>query len=513
MASRILGLVRDQILAYYFGAGDAMDAFRIAFRLPNLLRDLFAEGAMSAALVPTFTRAVMSGGKPQAWRVGNSVINLIIAVTGVVVVAGVLFAGPLVTLYAGDFRRAPGKIELTIYLTRIMFPFLTLVSVAAVMMGLLNALHRFFLPALSPAMFNVGTIACALLFVPLAPTLGITPIVAIAVGTLVGGAGQVLLQWSALHREGFRYTFTLDFHDEGLRQIGRLMAPGIAGLAAVQVNLFVNSWLATGLGTGAVSWLDYAFRLMYMPIGLFGISVATAVLPQISRHAASNDDAGVRESLSSGLRMMLMVNVPATAGLAALATPIVSLIYEHGRFTQADTAATAGALMCYAPGLLGYSAVKLVSPAFYALGTSRVPVIASAASVMVNIGLNLILIRVLGHRGLALGTAVAALANAAILLWLVRRRLGGIDGGRLLTALVKIALASLVMAGAAYETERLLHVPFGGNGLPTQAIRVFGAIAAGLVVLAASAHLLRIREFTASVRMVTDRLRQGPSSV
>jgi putative peptidoglycan lipid II flippase len=262
-----------------------------------------------------------------------------------------------------------------------------------------------------------------------------------------------------------------------------------------------------------VSWLDYAFRLMYMPIGLFGISVATAVLPQISRHAASNDDAGVRESLSSGLRMMLMVNVPATAGLMALATPIVSLIFEHGRFTQADTAATAGALICFAPGLLGYSAVKLVSPTFYALGTSRVPVIASAASVMVNIGFNLILIRVLGHRGLALGTAVAALSNAAILLWLIRRRLGGVDGGRLLTAMTKIALASLVMAGAAYETERLLHVLFDGNGLPTQAIRVFGAIVAGLVVLAASARVLRIREFTASVRMVTDRLKQGSSSV
>ena len=190
-----------------------------------------------------------------------------------------LFAGPLVTLYAGDFSAVPGKLELTIRLTRIMFPFLTLVTVAAVLMGMLNALHRFFIPALSPAMFNVATIVCALLLVPLAPTLGITPIVAIAVGTLVGGAGQVLLQWPALHREGFRYTFTLDFHDEGVRQIARLMGPGIAGLAAVQVNLFVNSWLATSLGTGAVSWLDYAFRLMYMPIGLFGISIATAALP------------------------------------------------------------------------------------------------------------------------------------------------------------------------------------------------------------------------------------------
>jgi putative peptidoglycan lipid II flippase len=511
MTSRILGMVRDQVLAYYFGAGDAMDAFRIAFRLPSLLRELFAEGAMSAAMVPTFTRAVASGGKSQAWRVGNNVINLMVVITGAFVLAGIIFAGPLVTLYAGDFGKVPGKIELTIRLTRLMFPFLTMVTVAAVLMAMLNAVHRFFIPALSPAMFNVATIVCALLLVPPAPRLGITPIVAIAIGTLLGGAGQVLLQWPALHREGFRYRASLDLRDEGLRQIGRLMGPGIAGLAAVQVNLLVNSWLATGLGTGAVSWLDYAFRLMYMPIGLFGISIATAALPRISRYAALNDGAGVRRSVSSGLRMMLMLNVPATAGLVALAAPIVSLIYERGRFTHGDTLATAGALICYAPGLLGYSAVKLVSPAFYALGTSRAPVLASGASVIINIVLNLVLVRVLGHRGLALGTAIAAISNAAMLLWLLHRRLGGIDGRRLATAFSKIALASLVMAGAAYEAERVLRIPFGGAGLSTQAIRVFGAIGIGLAVLAGSAQALRISEFTESLRLVRTRLKRGPS--
>ena len=511
MASRVLGMVRDQVLAYYFGAGDAMDAFRIAFRLPNVLRELFAAGAMSAALVPTFTRAVAAGGKSQAWRLGNNVINLMVVVTGASVLVGIIFAGPLVRLYAGDFGKVPGKLELTTHLTRLMFPVLTMVTVAAVLMAMLNAVHRFFIPALSSAMFNVGMIACALLFVPLARPLGITPIVAIAIGTLVGAAGQALLQWPALHREGFRYETTLDLHDEGLRQIGRLMAPGIAGLAGMQVNLFVNSWLATSLGTGAVSWLDYAFRLMYMPIGLFGVSIATAALPRISGHAALNDEAGVQRSVSSGLRMMLMLNVPATAGLLALATPIVTMIYERGRFTHADAVATAGALMCYAPGLIGYSVVKLVSPAFYALGTSRAPVLASGAGVIINIGLNLFLVRVLGHKGLALGTAIAALSNAAILLWLLHRRLGGIDGRRLATALSKIALASLVMAGAAYEAERVLHVPFGGAGLSMQAMRVFGAIGIGLAVLGGSAQLLRIREFTESLRLVTNRAKRGPS--
>jgi putative peptidoglycan lipid II flippase len=241
---------------------------------------------------------------------------------------------------------------------------------------------------------------------------------------------------------------------------------------------------------------------MYMPIGLFGISIATAALPNISGHAAVNNDAGVRQSVSSGLRLMLMLNVPATAGLAALATPIVRVIYEHGRFTPLDTAATASALMCYAPGLVGYSAVKLISPAFYALGSSRIPVIASAASVVVNVAINLVLVRTLGHRGLALGTAIAALCNGAILFVLLRARLRGLEGGRIFTAMWKILLASTVMAAAAYETERWLHVPLPGDAVIVQAARVFGAIVSGLVVLALCAQLLRIREFTESLRAV-----------
>ena len=495
MTSRILGLIRDQVLAYFFGAGDAMDAFRIAFRLPNVLRDLFAEGALSAAVVPTFTRALATGDKSGAWRLASNLISVLLLISGGAVVAGVALAEPLVQLYAAGFRDVPGKIELTIRLTRIMFPFLMLVATAAVMMAMLNALHRFFIPALSPAMFNIATIACAVVAVPLSSALGIEPIAAIAAGTLIGGLGQILVQWPALRREGFRYHPVLDAHDPWLREIGRLMGPGVAGLAAVQINLFVNSWLAAGLGTGAVSWLDYAFRLMYMPIGLFGISIATASLPAISGHAASRNDPGIRQAVSSGLRMMVMLNVPATLGLLVLATPIVRLIFERGRFTPADTAATAAALMCYAPGLMGYSAVKLISPSYYAMGHSRIPVIASAASVAFNIGVNLVLVRSLGHRGLALGTAAAALLNASLLLLLLRSRLGGLEGRRLAIAAAKISVASVAMALAAYHTERILHIPFSGNTVAVQAIRVFGAIGIAMGVLALFAHLLRIEEF------------------
>jgi putative peptidoglycan lipid II flippase len=277
MASRILGLVRDQVLAYYFGAGDAMDAFRVAFRIPNLVRDLFAEGAMSAAFVPTFTRELSLAGKDRAWRLANSVVTALVTVTGVLVLLGVVFAEPLVRLYAVGFDNVPGKVELTVSLARIMTPFLTMVAVAAVFMGMLNSLGHFFIPALSPAMFNVATIVITVALVPFAADLGTQPIVLVALATLVGGLGQLLIQWRPLRREGYRLRPALDVRDPALGRVLILMGPGTIGLAATQINVFVNTQFASNEGTGAISWLDYAFRVMYLPIGLFGVSPQPAM--------------------------------------------------------------------------------------------------------------------------------------------------------------------------------------------------------------------------------------------
>ncbi len=505
LASRLLGLFRDQVLAYLFGAGHAMDAFNVAFRIPNLARDLFAEGAMSAAFVPTFTRKLATASRADAWQLGNNVINALLVTTGVLVLAGVLFADSLTALFAGNYAFVPGKLELTTTLTRIMLPFLTLVAVAAAAMGILNSLGYFFLPALSPAMFNVAVVLSAAA-VPLAPRLGIDPIVLIAAGTVLGGAGQIALQWPFLRREGFRYRPILDPRDQGLRDVLLLMGPGTLGLAAVQINVFVNTVLATGEGAGAVSWLNYAFRIMYLPIGLFGVSVATAALPSLSAQAAREDLSEMRRTLSSGLRLMLMLNIPATIGLIALASPIVGLIFERGLFTTADTAATTAALLYYAPGLVGYAAVKLAVPAFYALKESRTPVAVSAATVVINVTLNLLLVRVIGYRGLALGTAIAALVNAGTLLALLRRRLGGLDERRVVTALMKILVASGVMGIAAATTEASLHAWLPGLGLLPRALRVTAAIGVGVVVLAAAARALRIREFDEAWQHLSTRL-------
>ena len=510
MASRLLGVARDAVLAATFGAGYQMDAFTIAFKIPNLVRDLFAEGAMSAAFVPTFTRTLSSRGPEAAWRVGSLVINALVVVTGVLVVIGIIFASPITSTIAPNFANYAGKLELTTTLTRLMLPFLTTVAVAVAMMGMLNSLHRFFIPALSPAMFNVATILCAVALTPLLMDMGYPGIISLAIGTLLGGLGQILLQWPSLRRQGFRYSPVLDFTDPDLREILRLMIPGTLGLAAVQINVLVNAYLATWQEEGAASWLSFAFRLMYLPIGLFGVSIATAALPDISRQTVTADLRAIRQIVSRALRMMLMLNVPATVGLIVLAEPIVSLILERREFTPYHTTQTAAALMFYAPGLLGYSAVKIASPTFYSLGNSRTPVIVSMASVAVNVALNLSLIRVLGFRGLALGTALAALVNAVTLLWLLRTRLEGLEGRRIAVAFVKITIASAAMGAAAYYSHAWLVAALPGRGLIAQLVQVFGAIGIAVVVLAAGARLLRIAEFDDAMRRVLQRLR--PSS-
>ena len=508
LASRVLGLVRDQVLASLFGAGNDMDAFIVAFRIPNLVRDLFAEGAMSAAFVPTFTRHLTLSGKASAWRLGNNVLNALLLGTGAIVIGGIVFAEPLVRMYAHDFAAVPGKLELTIQLTRVLLPFLTLVAVAAAAMGMLNSLHHYFLPALSPAMFNVATIVCAIALVPLMPALGEPRIMAIAIGALIGGVGQIALQWPSLRREGFRYQPVFDPGDAGLRQVLLLMGPGTIGLAATQVNLFVNTLLATSQGTGAASWLTYAFRLMYLPIGLFGVSIGTAVLPAVSRHASVGDTAAIRHTVSRGLALMLMLNVPATLGLMVLATPIVQLLFERGHFLPADTAATAAALRLYAAGLIGYSAVRIASPTFYAIGESRTPAIVSVSAIAVNVIASVTLVRAIGFQGLALGTSIAAIVNAALLLWLLHRRLGGMDGRALLATLAKVTMSSLVMAAAAVAIQRAMDRVAPGTHLTPQAIRLGATIGGSVAVLAVMARVLGVEAFDEAVEMAQARVRK-----
>jgi putative peptidoglycan lipid II flippase len=413
-----------------------------------------------------------------------------------------------VTMFAEDYSQVPGKLELTVLLTRVMLPFLTLVAVAAAFMGMLNSLNRFFVPALSPAMFNVASILCAILLVPLMPRVGLPPITAMAIGVLIGGAGQILAQWPVLHKAGYRYRPVVDLREPGLRQVLILMGPGTLGLAATQINVFVNTVLATGEGTGAVSWLNYAFRLMYLPLGIFGVSIATAAVPAIARHAARDDIAGMRHEVANGIAMMTVLNVPATLGLIVLARPIIAMLFERGAFAPRDTEATAAALVCYAIGLIGYSVVKVVSPTFYALHESRKPVMVSAASVLVNAALNIMFVRRFGYLGLAVGTSLTALLNASVLLHMLRRRLGGIEGTRLLGVFGRTLAASVVMGAAAFALDEWLIQVLPGRSLLMELVRVGTAISGSLVVLLAASWLVGLHEIKDVLRALTARVRR-----
>jgi putative peptidoglycan lipid II flippase len=509
LTSRMLGLARDTVLAAVFGAGNEMDAFVVAFRIPNLVRELFAEGAMSAAFVPTFTRHLTLHGKASAWRLGNNVLSALLVVTGVLVIVGIVATRPLVTAYAGDYASVSGKLDLTITLARVMLPFLTLAAIAAAVMGMLNSLRHYFIPALAPAAFNVATIACALLLTPVMTAIGQPRIMAIAIAAILGGLGQIAVQWPVLRAEGFRYSPTLDRHDPGLGEVVMLMGPGTFGLAATQINLLISTQLAVGQGTGAVSWLQYAFRLIDLPIGLFAVSIATAVLPAVARHAAIDDRQAVSQTIARGITLMLMVSVPASVGLFLLARPIVQLLLERGQFLRADTVATAAAVQCYAIGLVGFSAVRIASPVFYALRRSGVPVMLSINTIVLNLVLSLILVRWIGFRGLAVATSLAAIVHGVLALVLLRQQLGRIGGGHLAMTFLKISAASAVMALVVTVATRELSAWAPGTGTGAQLLRLTIAIGAGLIAVGLSAKLLRISEFDEVIDRVRDRLGAG----
>lgn len=473
-----------------------MDAYFVAFRIPNLVRDLFAEGAMSAAFVPTFTRHMTLHGREDAWRLGNNVLNALLLVTGATVALGLVFARPLVSVYAHNFADVPGKLELTTQLARVMMPFVTLAAIAAAVMGMLNSLRHYFLPALAPATFNVVAIIFALAVAPLMPAFGQPPIMAVALAVVVGGLTQIGLQWPLLSREGFRYRPILNVRDPGLHQVLLLMGPGTLGLAATQVNLFISTLLASSQGTGAVSWLQYAFRVMYLPIGLFGVSIATAVLPAAARHAAVSDTAAIRETVRRGLSLMLFVNIPAACGLMLLSHEIVRFLLERGHFTAADTAATAAALRFYALGLVGYSTARIGAPVFYALGRSRVPVLLTVVSVGVNLVLSLTLTRSIGYLGLALATSVASLVNASLCIILLRARLGGIGGRSLVPAVGKVAIAAAAMSLTVVGARLLLPAAAPHDGTLHQGMALVAMIGAGVLALAGTASLLGIEELS-----------------
>jgi putative peptidoglycan lipid II flippase len=492
MFSRVLGLLREQASAALLGAGLEAQAFLVAFRIPNLLRDLFAEGALSAAFVPTYTRRLQEGGPEAANRLGSRLLSVLMIVMALLVLAGVLGAGAIVRVLAPGFE--PEKAELTIRLTRIMLPFLPLVSFAALAMGMLNARERFGPPALAPAMFNVVTIlGAAVLW-----GLGLSPY-AVAVGwsiaTLLGGLAQLLIQLPPLMSTGWRFRFEWAPADPDVRHIGRLMGPATLGMAAVQVNTFFSTIFAS-YEDGAVAWLQYAFRLLYLPVGVFGVAVGTVAATGVAKQVAAGDLSGLAATLQRSLRSLAFLTAPSTLGLMVLATPIVRLLFEHGKFAERvdNTANTATALAITSASLMAYCSVKVMVPAFYALGRPRVPVIASALAVAANLLTMFALHTRFGFRGVALGLVASTLVNAFVLGVVLHRRVGSIAGPGLAGFLARVGGATLVMGLVSYFTAQALEDLLGTHGLLRRAVIALVPIALGAVSYFGLAYVFGITE-------------------
>lgn len=508
MASRVLGLARDLIIAALFGASRSLDAFLIAFRIPNLLRDLFAEGALSTAFVTVFTQKIATDHDESAWKLASKVTTIVTVFMSAIVLLGILFAPLLVRLQAPGF--APDDVVFTTLLLRIMYPFILLVSLAALVMGMLNARRIFGVPAMASSFFNLGSIIGGVsLGWWIDPGFGPRSLIGLALGTLVGGLCQLGVQLPTLRKEGFRFRFDWDTRDAGVRRIIALMIPAIIAGSAVQVNVVVNGIFAS-YWEGAISWLQYAFRLMQLPLGVFGVAIATVTLPLVSRSAALGDRDEFRSILARGLRLAFFLTIPSAIGLICLAEPIIGLIFERGRFDHRATVETAAALRFYAIGLVAYAGLKVLAPAFYALDQRRTPMYVSLLSIGVNLALNTLTFK-LGweHRGLALSTSIVAMLNFAILYVLMRRLAGGLETGQFARGLLRLGIAAAGLAVFCYAAQRLILTDFFLWSLPVKIPALVGVIAGAGGLFFASCYLLHVPEMRETMDLLSRRLRRG----
>jgi putative peptidoglycan lipid II flippase len=507
MCSRVLGLIREQIFAALFGGGRAMDAFTVAFRTPNLLRDLFAEGALSTAFITTFSKTIATDGDGAAWRLANKVATLAAVVLSAICVIGVIIAPLLVALFAPGFD--PDKAHLTVMLARIMYPFILLVSLAALVMGMLNAKHVFGVPAMASSFFNLGSIAGGVLIGRwLDPHFGPRALVGLAIGTLVGGALQLLVQLPSLAKLGYVFHPDFRWRDPGVKKILRLMGPAVIAASSVQLNVMINSMFASTLGDGPIFWLAIAFRLMQLPLGVFGVALATVTLPVLSRLVAAGDSANFRSELARGLRLAFLLTIPATIGLIILAEPIISVLYQHGKFNAFQTVQAAAALRFYAIGLTAYSAMKVLVPAFYALDRRKTPMIVSFIAVGVNLFFNWLFTFRLGwgHRGLALSTGCVAVTNFLLLYALMRRHVTHLHTGLLAKMLSKVVLAGFALGAVCWAGQHWLLGQWQVQATASKALCLFATISVATLAFFAVAALLRISEVTHVLALVRQKL-------
>jgi putative peptidoglycan lipid II flippase len=519
MFSRVFGLIRETVFAAFFGAGFINDAFYVAFKIPNLLRDLFAEGALSVAFVKVFTDYKINVSEKEAWRLASLVFNGIAVVLSVIVVLGMILAPYFVPILARDFP--PEKIQLTIFLTQLMFPFILLVALSAVVMGVLNTKGRFGIPASASTAFNIVSISVGVILAyylsggdwVVLPDKNAVPelpaqwaITGMAIGTVFGGLAQMAIQLPSLYKVGFRFKPVLSFTDKGVRRVMNLMGPAIIGTSAVQIKVLIDTFLLSGID-GGNSWLPQSFRLMQFPIGVFGVAIGVAALPTLARLGSENNIARFRSTLANSLGLVFLLTIPSACGLIVLGEPIIRLIYERGAFRSFDTDMVAWALAAYSIGLAGYAAIKVLSPSFFALEDAKTPMIVSVSSVLVHVGFSFFLVDYLstvgvsperpsgyGHIGVALSTSIVALLNFFALVYLMRRKIERIEARKIISSFIRIAVASAVMSVVCWFSYRFLTNFFGAKTFPVKLVETFVPILLGGITFLVTARLLGVSE-------------------
>ena len=494
--SRILGYAKDMILAVFFGATGLSDTFFVAFRIPNLLRELFAEGSMSSAVIPVLTEHQTKYGDEEAKRLVRIIFTSITIFVGLICVLGIIFAPAIVTAIAPGFLNMPDKFSLTVLLTRLMFPFLLFISLAAIVMGALNTRRIFFIPAVAPAMLNITIIAAVLLLAP-----GMEqPIIAVAIGVAIGGLVQFAFQIPSFFKNGYSLTPQYDFRHPGLKKISILILPATMGMAVAQINIFISTILASYLAEGSITYLYYSMRLIQFPIGIFGVAMGMAVLPTLSEHAVKGDFDSLRSDFSFALRLLFFMTIPAMAGLIALREPIVNMLFQRGKFDYAATIGTSQALLFYSLGIWAMVGVRIVTVSFYSMQDTRTPVKVAVIALLTNIILSLIFMGPLKHSGLALANAVASSVNFTALFFMLRKKLGRVEGKKIAASFIKISTASAVTGLMGWFIIRG-DIWMQSGKIIEKASAMTGVIALYIAVYILIMYLFRSEELTYLINM------------
>jgi putative peptidoglycan lipid II flippase len=490
--SRILGYAKDMILAAYFGASGLSDAFFAAFRIPNLMRELFAEGAMSSAFIPVLTEYREKKGEEEARRLVRITFTFILAVVGLICILGIIFAPAVVSVVAPGFlTKYPEQFPVTVLLTRIMFPFLLFISLASLLMGSLNTRRVFFVPALAPAMLNLTVILMVLSLAPLVSQ----PIILVAAAVMVGGFVQFAFQLPSFYRNQYSLGLDFNFRHPGLKQMAMLLLPATFGLAIGQINILVSSILASFLPKGSITMLYYAMRLIQFPVGIFGVAMGMAVLPALSEHAVKGNIEKLREDFSFSLRLLFFIAVPSMAGLIALREPIVNLLFQRGNFDYAATQGTAEALLFYALGIWSIVGVRIVTVTFYSMQDTRTPVKIAVIGMLTNIVLSLILMGPMKHSGLAFANALASGVNFSLLFYFLRKKIRHVDTRRITGSFFKIAASSALMGFSGWVLLRGELWQVSGNTVE-KAVYLTATIFLCLGIYTGCSYLLKNEELT-----------------